>query len=33
VANVEQPDAIVAADDGLYWTNDVGVGGVYRLAK
>ncbi len=33
VANVEQPGAIVAADDGLYWTNTVVAGGVYRLAK
>jgi hypothetical protein len=33
VAAVAAPDAIVAADDGIYWTNNVASGGVYRLAK
>ena len=33
VATVPAPDAIVAADDGLYWTNNAITGGVYRLAK
>ncbi|CAN5925327.1 hypothetical protein BH11MYX4_BH11MYX4_24460 [soil metagenome] len=33
VATVAQPDAIVAADDGIYWTNNTVTGGVYRLAK
>jgi hypothetical protein len=33
VANVDQPDAIVAAEDGLYWSNRIVAGGVYRLAK
>jgi len=27
------PDAIVAADDGIYWTNNIAAGGVYQLAK
>lgn len=33
VATVAAPDAIVAADDGIYWTNNDVNGGVYRLAK
>jgi hypothetical protein len=33
VARVPAPDAIVAAEDGLYWTNNDISGGVYRLAK
>lgn len=33
VATVAAPDAIVAADDGIYWTNNDVSGGVYRLAK
>jgi hypothetical protein len=33
VTNVAFPDAIVSADDGIYWTNNTATGGVYRLAK
>jgi hypothetical protein len=33
VATVPAPDAIVAADDGIYWTDNSLAGGVYRLAK
>ncbi|MDB4938903.1 MAG: hypothetical protein JWP87_5875 [Labilithrix sp.] len=33
VADVNSPDAIVAADDGIYWTNNNPQGGVFRLAK
>lgn len=33
VATVDQPDALIAANDGLYWTNRIVAGGVYRLAK
>lgn len=33
VADVAFPDAIVAADDGIYWTDNQASGGVYRLAK
>jgi hypothetical protein len=33
VATAAAPTAIVAGDDGLYWTDDVAAGGVYRLAK
>jgi len=33
VADVAFPDAIVSADDGIYWTNNNVNGGVYRLAK
>ena len=33
VTNVAFPDAIVTADDGIYWTNNAVSGGVYRLAK
>ncbi len=33
VATVPSPDAIIAADDGIYWTNNDVSGGVYRLAK
>jgi len=33
VADVAAADAIIAADDGLYWTNNDAAGGVYRLAK
>jgi hypothetical protein len=33
VAMVKAPDAIVAADEGIYWTNNDPMGGVFRLAK
>lgn len=33
VAPVEAPEAIVAGSDGLYWTNRIAMGGVFRLAK
>jgi hypothetical protein len=33
VATVKAPDAIVAADEGIYWTNNDPMGGVFRLAK
>lgn len=33
VAAVAAPDALVAAEDGLYWTDNSASGGVYRLAK
>lgn len=33
VATAAAPDAIIASDDGLYWTNNAVTGGVYRLAK
>ena len=33
VADATAPDAIIAADDGIYWTNNTASGGVYRLAK
>lgn len=33
VAVATAPDAIVAGDDGIYWTDNIVAGGVYRLAK
>ncbi|MBX3190948.1 MAG: hypothetical protein KF819_28390 [Labilithrix sp.] len=33
VAPVPEPDALIAADDGIYWTDNSVAGGVYRLAK
>ena len=33
VATVAQPEALVAADDGVYWVDGAVNGGVYRLAK
>lgn len=33
VAPVVAPEGLVAADDGIYWTNRVTNGGVYRLAR
>ncbi|MBX3209946.1 MAG: hypothetical protein KF764_33255 [Labilithrix sp.] len=33
VADVAQPEALVAADDGMYWLDGATSGGVYRLAK
>jgi hypothetical protein len=33
VADVSAPDSIIAADDGIYWVDDIVAGGVFRLAK
>jgi hypothetical protein len=33
VADAASPDSIIAADAGIYWTNNTTTGGVYRLAK